>query len=135
MYSIVSMSVFSVPIMENQRKIRVLNASRPYIHVLQAYNFKNFFNLSKPLKIQRIRYAFCVTILILSMLVMIAFGVHHTFMADIGIREFSTSFALLVIYAQIMFFYVVLVMKRNEISDAIDCIQKVTDKRKSLNDS
>lgn len=114
---------------KNPRKICVLGATHPYIHMLQAYNFAKFADLSRSSKIQHIRYSIYVTIFVLPLLIVIMFGIRHILMDNIGMSEFSTSFALLVIYIQMMFSYVVMVIKNRKISDGIDRIQEIIDTR------
>lgn len=115
--------------MDRNRIIRVLGAFRSYLRMLEAYNYANFWNMSIVVKIQQIGYTISITICATTVLLVIILGLWHLFENDIDIREFSTYFALLVVYTQLLFLYVVMVIKNTEISDVINRVQTIVDAR------
>lgn len=115
--------------MSRNKTIRVLVAFRPYLQMLQAYNYRNFWNISSSLKIKRIGYTIYIAIRATTVLLVIILGLWRLIENNIDMREFSTYFALLVVYTQLLFLYVVMVGKNTEINDEVKRVQRIIDKR------
>lgn len=111
------------------KTIRVLCAFCPYMRMLQAYKYANFWNISNSRKVRRIAYSICITIRVMAVPFVIILGLWHLIECDIDIREFSTYFALVVVYTQLLFLFVVMMIKNKEISAGVERIQRIVDKR------
>lgn len=59
----------------------------------------------------------------------IILGLWHLIENDFDIGEFSTYFALIVVYTQLLFLFVVMIIKNKEITDGIYRMQAIIDKR------
>lgn len=119
--------------MEIHRKINVLSSFHPYLHMLQAYNHEKFRDNSKSLILRHIGYTFLITIFIISIPIAILLSIWYLIENDFGISEFSASFASIIIYVQMLFLCVAMVVKNKAISKELRKIQKIIDERKWLN--
>lgn len=111
------------------KTVRVLGAFCPYLKMLQAFNYVNFWTSSNSLKLRRIGYTICITIRVMVVPLVIILGLWHLIENDFDIGEFSTYFALIVVYTQLLFLFVVMIIKNKEITDGIYRMQAIIDKR------
>lgn len=109
--------------------MHVLDAFHPYLRMLKAYNLDDFRKTSFLRVLQNILYAFYVTALIVAMAIVINLGVWHLFEDDLNISQFSTALALIITYMQMLFIFATLAVKNRKISENIENIEEIVQKR------
>lgn len=115
--------------MENQQRIRVLSAFRPYLHILHAYRVENFRDKHVSPKIRQICLLFAVTVAIMAT-TFVAFLATWHMIETLNISAFSTSIAKILCFFQLVFTVVIIMSKHQLIARTIDSIQRIVDERK-----
>lgn len=117
-------------IMRGTVKFQVMGAFRPYLRILQTHNIDNFRRQPAPVLMRRISLAICSTIPVMATPLVMALGVWHMNESALDIGEFSTSFAIMLAYAQIFLTTVAVLVKIQLIRRTMETLQAFVDGRK-----
>lgn len=116
--------------MKTRRRIHVLSAFRPYLYALQAFNVESFRDKPISLKIRLVCCALLVSMVVAAAPFVIFLGIWYMIENSLDVREFSTSIAIMLAFAQIVVTAVSIIRKNKLIGRTVDAIQMLVDERK-----
>lgn len=119
--------------MESRQKVRAFSAFDPYVRMMQAFQVERFQDKPISLKIRQISYTLGETMVIVATPLLIFLAAWHMTASKLSTSEFSTSFAILLTFVQMLLIGVTVVAKKRLISGALDDIQAIVDERRPRN--
>lgn len=117
----------------NLRQITVLNAFKPLLRLIEAYNSENFRHRNDWPRLQRgVFYALCASLIILLVLLFLILGTWY-FVDNYGHLEVLVStLPLLLTILRAILIFAALITNNRVISAMIDRLQQVINQRKLL---
>lgn len=109
----------------------VLNAFRPYLRLLKAYNKENFHHCTNwRHAIHRVLDAICLTLLILAIPIVVTLGVWYLAENCADWKKAVTLLPLLFSLLQLTLTFAAMIIKNQTISKTVDQVQIVVNQRK-----
>lgn len=105
-------------------EVATLTAFRPYLRILQAFNWENF-AVPRKERLSRIPYACAVGLGAIMLAAMIALGFWQIADEHFSMRIFTTSFPIIISLTQVLLAFVLLASKNRQITATIHHLQAI----------
>lgn len=115
--------------MKDVNKMSVLVEFRSYLRLLTAYDSVNFHQNNWRDNLFSVFYAFCTTLMIVCLAMFIALGIWHLVENGTDLDMFAASFPILMGVLEMEITFIALVWKNRTITETINRLQEVIDKR------
>lgn len=116
--------------MRNSREIRVLNAFRPFLRLLTAFNRNHFRHNNWRSIVRSVFYAFGAMVAVIANSAWIVLLAWYLFETEAELKKFVVAIPMLVTLLQIKLTFIALMMEHRTITETIDQLHRVINQSK-----